>query len=212
MNTPGTETVNTAIIDNGRYDHDWRFSALAGELYWWVAFFNIIFFTNQPVPVPVIAFKKNRITTRGHYRSKHNGFGIKDTLVLNRNHLDQPLWVTLATVLHELTHAWQAQCGTPSNSWFHNQEFRQKLAHCGITCDTKGHHTHLDDPFVFLLQKHGISFSGRNDAQPRMTPMPRRRGQSKLKKWSCGCTNVRVAVRDFKAQCLKCNNRFKRIT
>ena len=28
-------------------------------------------------------------------------------------------------------------------------------------------------------------------------------GGSKLKKWSCGCTNVRVAVADFRAVCLK---------
>ena len=33
--------------------------------------------------------------------------------------------------------------------------------------------------------------------------------KSKLKKWTCGCTNVRVAVSDFRARCLKCGNEFK---
>jgi hypothetical protein len=212
MNMPRTETAKTAIIENGKYNQDWIFSTIAGELYWWVDFFNIAFFKDQPVPVPVIAFSKNRVTTRGNYKSKHNGFGVTGTLVLNRNHLDQPIWVTLATLLHELTHAWQTLYGTPSTSWFHNQEFRQKMAVCGITCNTKGHHTHLADPFVFLLKKHGVLLSGGSDAQMQVGPMPRRRGQSKLKKWSCGCTNVRVAVRDFEAQCLKCRNLFKRET
>ena len=32
---------------------------------------------------------------------------------------------------------------------------------------------------------------------------------SKLKKWSCGCQNVRVAIADFSATCNKCGNEFK---
>ena len=134
MNPTGKETVKTALIDNVKYSHDWSLSTLAAELYWWVDFFNITFFKDQPVPVPVISLSKARITTRGHYRSEHNGFGVKETLVLNRTHLDQPMCETLATLLHELTHAWQTSYGHPSTSWFHNQEFRQKLAAFGITC------------------------------------------------------------------------------
>ncbi len=38
-----------------------------------------------------------------------------------------------------------------------------------------------------------------------------RRGDSKLKKWSCGCpVNVRVAVADFRAVCLDCGEQFVR--
>lgn len=204
------ESVKAAIIENGKHNQKWQFGALAGELYWWVDFFNIVFFTDQPVPIPVIAFSNDRVTTRGHFKSKHNGFGVTGTLVLNRNHLDRPMFEILVTLLHELTHAWQALYGTPSTSWFHNQEFRQKMANCGVTCDTKGHQTHLADPFVFLLQQRGVSFSGGNEVENRMTPMPCQQGRSKLKKWSCGCTNVRVAVADFKARCLKCNSLFQR--
>jgi hypothetical protein len=35
------------------------------------------------------------------------------------------------------------------------------------------------------------------------------KGKSKLKKWSCGCTNIRVAVRSLEAKCLKCGNKFE---
>jgi len=37
-----------------------------------------------------------------------------------------------------------------------------------------------------------------------------RRGESKLEKWTCGCTYVRVAVADFQALCLKCGKVFSR--
>ena len=32
--------------------------------------------------------------------------------------------------------------------------------------------------------------------------------EGKLKKWSCGCQNVRVAIADFSATCNKCGNEF----
>jgi hypothetical protein len=63
------------------------------------------------------------------------------------------------------------------------------------------------DPFVALLREHGVDAEttiGR--VVPLLIPI---QGKSKLKKWSCGCTNVRVAVQDFWAKCLKCENEFK---
>ena len=29
-----------------------------------------------------------------------------------------------------------------------------------------------------------------------INPKPTKKGSSKLKKWTCGCTNIRVAVKD----------------
>lgn len=211
MNSTATEKINIEIMENELSATDWELNPLAWELYWWVNFFNMAFFKDESVPLPVISFSKARVTTKGYYKTEHNGYGVKNNIVLNRTYLEQPMWETLATLLHELTHAWQASYGIPSTSWFHNQEFRQKLAAFGITSNPSGHNTRLDDPFVFLLQKHGISFTDLNNAHCQMGPMPRQRGKSKLKKWSCDCTNVRVAVSDFKAQCLKCSNRFKKI-
>ncbi len=202
------EVMKIAIIENVQYALDWDFSTLAGELYWWVDFFNMTFFKDEPLPLSVISFSKDKITTRGYYRTGHNGLGIKETIVLNRVHFGQHLWKTLATLLHEMTHAWQKSYGTPSTTWYHNKEYRLKLALFGIKCDPSGRHTHLGDPFVFLLKKHGISFADLKKNQNHIGPTPSRRGFSKLKKWSCGCTNVRVAVKNFSARCLKCHNNF----
>jgi len=41
-----------------------------------------------------------------------------------------------------------------------------------------------------------------------INPKPPKKGSSKLKKWTCGCTNIRVAVKDAEIQCLKCKNQF----
>jgi hypothetical protein len=40
-------------------------------------------------------------------------------------------------------------------------------------------------------------------------PKPKLKGTSKLKKWTCGCTNLRVGIKDLMAMCLKCGNRFE---
>jgi hypothetical protein len=42
-----------------------------------------------------------------------------------------------------------------------------------------------------------------------LPPKVKPKGKSKLKKWSCGCTNIRVAVKEFEAKCLKCGNVFE---
>ena len=39
--------------------------------------------------------------------------------------------------------------------------------------------------------------------------MDRGKGKSSLSKWSCGCTNIRVGVRDLEALCLKCGDLFR---
>jgi hypothetical protein len=93
-----------------------------------------------------IYFEKTRVTNLGHYMVGSNAFGIKDNINLNRSHLSRPLWEILATLLHEMSHSWQAMYGKPSSSWFHNKEFKLKMMEFGIICNAKGYHKHLRDP------------------------------------------------------------------
>jgi len=121
------------------------------------------------------------------------------------------MWDILATLLHEMTHSWQYMYGKPSKSWFHNKEFQLKLLEFGILVSKNGAHMGLGDPFVYLLKRHGIKFTqiGGSDAMIMLPPKAKIKGKSKLKKWSCGCTNIRVAIQDLEARCLKCGNLFE---
>jgi hypothetical protein len=208
------ESINIANMENEKSAYDWDLDGLAWELYWWADFFNIVFFKDQSVSIPVISFEKTRVNNLGHYVIGRNAFGIKENININRVHLNQPLYEILATLLHEMTHIWQAAYGRPSTSWFHNKEFQIKMLEFGIVINNKGRHLKLRDPFVFLLKKHGISFNHSVDFNGiiKIPPIAMPKGKSKLKKWSCGRTNIRVAVKEFEAKCLKCWNKFELVS
>lgn len=62
-------------------------------------------------------------------------------------------------------------------------------------------------PFKEFLKNNGVEVP--HDAAD-IEPRERRvKGRSKQKKWSCGCTNIRCAVADLHAQCLKCAHVFR---
>jgi hypothetical protein len=67
-------------------------------------------------------------------------------------------------------------------------------------------------PFLALLEKYGVDVP-RIDEPAAVHPASGT-GNSKLKLWVCSCTpnpvHVRVAIADFRAVCLKCNQMFVR--
>lgn len=207
---PMGETINIQIMENEKSVNDWELNSLAWELYWWVDLFNIAFFKERPVPVPAISFERTNVNNLGHYVVGRNAFGVRENININRVHLNRPMWDILATLLHEMAHSWQYIHGHPSKSWFHNKEFQLKLLSFGILINKNGCHIGAGDPFIYLIRRHGIEF-GRSSFSGGMVTLPPKgkvKGKSKLKKWTCGCTNIRVAIRDLEAECLKCGNRF----
>ena len=210
MNKQLNDTINIAIRENEKAVTDWALSDLAKVLYWWTDIFNMEFFKEQPVPVPALSFEKTKVGTLGHYVLGRNAFGIRENISINMVHLDRPVWDILATLLHEMCHSWQAAYGKPSHSWFHNKEFRQKMLEMGIVVNGKGCHLGVQDPFVFILKKHGVKVSGKQspDGIIKIPPKAKPKGTSKLKKWTCGCTNVRAAVA-LEATCDTCGNKFE---
>lgn len=207
------DKINIEIMDNELSATDWELFELAWEVRWWLDFFNIAFFREQPVPLPVISFQRTRITNLGSYRIGRNSMGLRENINLNRAHLSRPLWEILSTLLHELCHVFEYQYFEESartNNWYHKKGFRKKLASFGIITDNRGVHLSVTDPFVHLLRQHGVVFEkwerpGKTISLPKRT---KPKGKSKLKKWACACTNVRVGIKDFEAQCLKCGERF----
>ncbi len=113
----------------------------------------------------------------------------------------------LAILLHEQTHQWQHEitknAGKPP---YHNVEFQKKAEELGIPSSKRGELLRMKAPFLTVCEAHGIDTNAVVIQPPAESKME---GGSKLKKWSCGCTNVRVAVSDFQAVCLKCHGEFK---
>ena len=91
----------------------------------------------------------------------------------------------------------------------------RSLKSCGIHTDERGCHVAIGDPFRYILQRHGVSFKHDNLVKKGglvlIPPKPKKKGKSKLKKWSCGCQNVRVGTKEFHATCDLCNNPFEMV-
>ena len=210
MRNRQTDPITIAIKKNTIRAQDWALSELACRLYEWIDIFNAELFKDQPVQVPVISFEKTCVKNLGRYKSGRNAFGVKETINLNRVHLNRPFADILATLLHEMTHSWQVAFGKPSNSWFHNKEFQARLKHFGICCNNKGGHISVDDPFVSLLKRHGISFDQKADSKEMIEVALSPNGRSKLKKWQCPCgQKARVGKTEFHATCDLCGESFE---
>ncbi len=214
------DKINIAIMDNELSATGWGLNQLAWTLYWFVDFFDIVFFKDQPVPIPVLTFEKTRVNSLGYYRVGLNDFAVKEQINLNRLYINSPLSALLQTLIHEMVHSWEflyVDEKKRTKNWYHKMCFRKKMADIGILTNAKGCHLFIQDPFIFLLRKHGVDFSNYTYTEGSkkvivIPPTMERKGKSKLMKWSCGCTNLRVGIKDLEAKCLKCENKFELVT
>jgi hypothetical protein len=108
--TPSAQHIIPAEIVAGLYRHvdQMRAEFFAGQL-----------------PEVVLSFEVTDKRTLGHYVIRRNGLGVRRNINLNPVHFARPLYHILATLLHELAHAWQHEHGTPSKPLHHNREFRE---------------------------------------------------------------------------------------
>jgi len=101
------DQINKEIMENELDANDWIHNELAWTLYWFVEFFNICFFKDQPVPIPALTFEKTRVNNLGYYRIGMNDWAVRDQINLNKLYINRPLWETLATLLHEMMHSFE---------------------------------------------------------------------------------------------------------
>lgn len=201
-----TEAINLSIRGHEESDApDWKHSERARELYNFFEIFNQEFFEGR-LPTPVVSFRHDRVTRLGSYYTGRNEFAVKDQINLNSQHLERPKYQALATLLHEMIHEWQDYSGKHSSGYYHNKQFQTKSRELGIPCNAKGQTTGITDPFVEVCRRYGIEVS--EQAIKEFKPIERSRGTSKLRKYSCGCTNIWAATR-VHAMCKLCGGEFK---
>ena len=199
-----TQTIYSALAKHQR-DEGWDRRKIVAELQEWTARFIDEF----KLAIPEVALSVDPLPANryGHYRQGHNGFGLRGEIAINTRYLDRPIWEVLGTLLHELLHGWQDSNGKPGKRNHHNAEFQAKARELGLVIDSRGLTGYsANSPFKDLLGRHGVRVPAHEVVAPKAPP----RGDSKMKKWVCGCTTVRVAVADFRARCLKCEKEFKR--
>jgi SprT-like family protein len=204
------EPMNDELKQHVLEADDWQYREHAQVLHKWAERFNQEF----KLGLPTAAIQMERICVRrlGTYRRGRNGFGLRHEITLNTTYAERPLANQVEVLLHEQLHQWQALYGTPSRGHnnYHNRQFRQKARLYGLIVDPRGHHLGVEmGRFTMLLAQYGVDMATLRI--PEEKPVRRAgmlRGDSKLKKWSCGCTNVRCAVA-LAAQCLRCGNPFQ---
>jgi hypothetical protein len=202
---PATEVY--PVLAKHQREEQWVCREIIGALQTWADRFTVEF--NLDIPEVVLRIDWLPRTRYGHFRSDHNGFGLRGEIALNARYLtgQRQFWEVLGTLLHELLHGWQQAHGMPSEGNHHNTEFRNKARELGLIVDRRGATGYAaTSSFKDLLRRFGVECP---DAEifPEVRIVA---GQSKLKKWSCGCTNVWVACGGFQARCLKCSNDFTR--
>lgn len=182
----------------------WELRELVRQLHEWSEVFNLEF--KLEIPERSLCVDRLRASRKGHFRYGLNGFGLKGEIGINLRHVRrETFWDVLATLLHELLHAWQQAYGEPGKRNYHNKKYREHALSLGLEVDQRGRQSVIPDgPFVELLRRRGV------EVPDLPTPRLRIHGQSKLKLWTCGCTRVRVAVAEFHARCLRCGNLFVR--
>jgi hypothetical protein len=200
-----SETVNSVLRQHAVTVADWSYREFAGALHLWADRFSAEF--KLDVPTPAIQIDRIHATALGTYRPSRNGFGLKHEITINTRFLALDFAEQLLTLFHELLHEWQEIHGTPGKHNHHNREFRQKALSYGLHVDERGVTRIQAGHFTNVLNAHAVPVAPL--LAVKSIQMHKRTGDSKLRKWSCGCTNVRCAV-DLQASCSRCGNYFQR--
>lgn len=200
------ETINTLLKEHTA-QIEWDHQELITLLHQWAAHLNQELALK--IEVPAIQIDRLRIRTMAHYRRGRNGFGLKHEIAFNDIYTRRQLAEQLETLLHELLHEQQGMYGRSGRRNYHNLAFRRAALSYGLIINERGQSLGVvPGRFTELLTQHGVDLTP--VLQPQFTVSRQIRDSSKLKKWACDCTNVRVAV-ELHAQCLRCGKPFLRV-
>lgn len=213
---PLAKPVYPTLADHQIHESDWEYADLSAMLHEWYGRFNDRFRLGLPV-APLRLDPDLRGNCGGCFRPGHNEFGLVYEIAVrapgpgDRSDLD--IGGILGTLLHEQLHLLQELTGIAGRNNYHNAQYRATAERFGLVVDHRGHQGYdPDSPFLDLLAEYGVPAPRpvmlARAAALRGVPLPlapisKRPGRSKLAKWSCGCTNVRVGVAVFHARCTR---------
>ena len=94
--------------------------------------FNHVLFEGGLPPCLITMSRRGR--ARGYFKGQAwQGRGqVTDEISLSPDQLGAPTLDTLAVLVHEMTHQWQAHFGAPSRSGYHNREWGARMEALGL--------------------------------------------------------------------------------
>jgi hypothetical protein len=215
--TQVAEPINDQLKNHQIAAEDWEIHKYVTEFLTWAERFISEF--KLKTSIPAILVDRLHPKRYGHYRLGRNGFGLRNEIAINKTYIkEQEFWENIGTLLHELLHAEQEQTGKPGKNKkprknnYHDNAYRKRAESFGLIVDSSGHTQYVPppSPFFDILTKYGLIVP---DIPEPVIPPPKA-GTSKLKLWICECepkpVHVRVAIEDFHAKCLLCNQNFHR--
>lgn len=134
----------------------------------------------------------------------------------------EPPDIVYGVLLHEMVHVFNCHRGICdcSHGQYHNRKFRDEAIAVGLAVAKLGYRGWAKTEIakggraeqairslnpktdVFGYARGLLVRSGGNPPEDNHEP------RSKLRRWSCGCQNARVAIKDFQATCKKCGKDF----
>jgi hypothetical protein len=126
--------------------------------------------------------------------------------------LDRSTLEVFHTLIHEMVHLRNFDRGIKdcSKGGYHNKKFKEACEIIGLDVEKtkKGYSdTSLTSELIDLIKQIKVNSAAFDIF--RSPPEAKKGPGSKLKKWSCGCTNIRVAT-ELNAICQTCENPFVR--
>jgi hypothetical protein len=197
-------TINRAVRDH-QTDIDWTYREVCQRSWRVYDRFRQQFFPD--LPDCYFRCETTTIQQKFAYGRGDNGIGAQFDFLLNARYLGWPRYKLYALIVHGLVHMQQEITDRGATRGYHSKALQEHSRLLGIPCQSGRSCEVLDweNPFWDLVMEVDP------DAQQPMVAgvvLPER-GESRLKKWSCGCTNVRAAV-EVHAQCLLCGQVFVR--
>lgn len=192
-------------------------SKVVGELERCFTHFNKVLYKNT-LPKVVITVQSARKQKAWGWFSKNAWTDKSERTIpeinIGAESLTRPLDELLGTLIHEMVHLcnWFNDVEDCGETGYHNKHFKAGAEAVGFEVEktNHGYNTTKLTPMVTKIIK-GAKADSKLFAMCRGAygKGKEKKPGSKLKKWFCGCTNVRVAVADFDATCNLCGNNFE---
>jgi hypothetical protein len=175
-----------------------------------------IFSKELGCPLEKFVLAITHMNALGNYKIK-NGIGFSNEISISPSSLTSKALMA-AVLFHEMVHEYQELYDPrPTRTRaYHDVRFRE-VSKEYVPTDKKGQFIGITEKFAALIVSSGLVETeaidldlycdGKDFERVFLKPKPDKKQPTKMKKWSCGCTNVRCAVA-LKAFCEKCGEKF----